>query len=108
MKKIVAYKSYYADFMASLNREEQLKVKRVLTLFSTEDRIPRHFIKYVGEAIYELRITLPSREARIFYIYDGETLVVLLNCFIKKSQKAPKNEIEKAKRLKKEYYEYKY
>ncbi len=108
MKKIVAYKSYYADFMASLNREEQLKVKRVLTLFSTEDRIPHHFIKYVGEAIYELRITLPSREARIFFIYDGETLVVLLNCFIKKSQKAPKNEIEKAKRLKKEYYECKY
>ena len=105
MKKIVAFKSCYTDFMASLSREEQLKVKRVLTLFSTEERIPHHFIKYIGEAIYELRITLPNKEARIFFIYDGETLIVLFNCFIKKSQKVPQNEIEKAKRLKKEYYE---
>ena len=48
MKKIVAYKSYYKDFMAFLSREEQLKIRRVLALFSTENLMPLHFIKYMG------------------------------------------------------------
>ena len=103
MKKIVAYKSYYKDFMASMSREEQLKIRRVLALLCTENRIPRHFIKYIGEGLYELRITLPNREARLFFTYDGDTLLVVFNCIVKKTQTAPQREIEKANRLKKEY-----
>ncbi len=34
-----------------------------------------------------------------------ELLVVVFNCFIKKQNKTPKQEIEKAKRLIKDYYE---
>ena len=79
MKKIIAFLSCYKDFMASLSRQEQLKIRRVLALLSTEDMTPRHYIKYVGEAIYELRITLPNREARIFFIYDSDSMIVLLN-----------------------------
>jgi len=105
MKRIVAFKSYYRDFMASLSREEQLKIRRVLALFETEYLIPHHYIKYVWDGIFELRITLPTREARIFFIYDGETMVVLFNCFVKKTQKTPKKEIEKANKLKREYEE---
>lgn len=105
MKRIVAYKSYYKDFVAYLSREEQLKIRRVLLLFETNDLLPLHFIKYIGDGLYELRITLPTREARLFFIYDGDTMVVLFNCFIKKTQKTPQKEIEKAKLLKKEYYE---
>ena len=52
-----------------------------------------------------MRITLPTREARIFFIYDGETMVVLFNCFVKKTHKTPKKEIEKANKLKREYEE---
>ena len=105
MKKVIAYKHYYKDFMESLQRDEQLKVKRALTLFSTEDKIPRHFIENMGEGLYQLRITLLKREARLFFIYVGNTLVVVFNCFIKKQNKTPKQEIEKAKRLIKDYYE---
>lgn len=105
MKKIVAYKSYYKDFMAFLSREEQLKIRRVLALFSTENLMPLHFIKYMGDAVYELRISLANREARIFFIYDEDDMVVLFNCFVKKTQKTPQREIDKAKKLKKEYEE---
>lgn len=105
MKKIIAYKGYYREFMASLSDEERKKVYRVFALFDNPDLIPHHYIKYLEDAIHELRITLPTREARLLFTYDGETLVVLLNCFIKKTQKTPRAEIEKAKRLKKEYYE---
>jgi phage-related protein len=34
---------------------------------------------------------------------DQGELVVLTNCFVKKTQKTPVREIEKAERLKKEY-----
>lgn len=38
-------------------------------------------------------------------MYDGEEIVVLFNSFHKKTQKTPRNEIEMALKLKKEYYE---
>ena len=37
--------------------------------------------------------------------FDSGRLVILLNKFQKKTQKTPKNEIEKAIRLMREYYE---
>ena len=38
------------------------------------------------------------------FIYDGDTIVVLFNGFKKKTQKTPKSEIDKAVKLKDEYY----
>lgn len=78
-----------------------------MVLMQSENRLPAHYIKYLEEGIYELRITVPNKELRILFIYDGEQLVVLFNCFVKKTQKTPRSEIEKAIRLKKEYYEQK-
>ena len=46
-----------------------------------------------------------NNEFRIFFIYDGEVIVVLFNAFRKKTQKTPDSEIRKAIRLKEEYYE---
>jgi phage-related protein len=41
----------------------------------------------------------------VAFIYDGDAVVVLFNCFKKKTQKTPGSEIEKALKLKAEYYE---
>ena len=105
IRKIIAYKSYYHDFMKKLSDEEQKKIKRSLLLFETEDKIPYHYIKYIKDGVYEFRVTHKNNEFRIFFIYDGEQIVVLFNSFKKKTQKTPQNEIEKALTLKKEYYE---
>lgn len=107
MKKIIAYKRYYTDFMNSLSKPERLKILRALLLFETEDKIPYHYIKYIRDGIYEFRVSYINNEFRLFFIYDGETIVVLFNCIKKKSQKTPENEIKKAIKLKKEYYEQK-
>lgn len=105
MKKIIAYKGYYPDFMSKLSKQERKKVRQALLLFETEDRIPSHYIKYIRDGVYEFRINYGNNEFRIFFIYDGDTIVVLFNCFKKKTQKTPNSEIEKAIRLKNEYYE---
>ncbi len=55
----------------------------------------------LGHGLWEVRSTLPSRRiARVIFTFDDET-IVLLNGFIKKTQKTPAAEIEIAvKRLK--------
>ncbi len=104
-KTIIAYKTYFDDFMDKLSVDEQDKIEDCLLLLETEDKIPRHYIKYIKDGIYEFRVTYKNNEFRILFIYDGEQIVVLFNSFKKKTQKTPQNEIEKAIRLKKEYYE---
>jgi phage-related protein len=42
---------------------------------------------------------------RIFCCFDDGRLIILFNGFQKKTQKAPKKEIERAKKLMKEYIE---
>jgi len=55
--------------------------------------------------LYEARIQLGSDIWRVFCFFDKGKLVILLNGFQKKTKKTPKNEIEKAINLMKEYYE---
>ena len=90
--------------MASLSDNERRKLARALLLFETEEKMPHHYIKYIRDELYEFRVNYGNNEFRLFFIYDGDTVVVLFNCFRKKSQKTPTNEIDKALRLKGEYY----
>lgn len=104
-KKIVAFKHYYQEFMEKLTDDERSKIRRALLLLETEEKIPYHYIKYIRDGIYEFRVTYKTLEFRIMHMYDGNRVIILLNCFCKKTQKTPHKEIEKALRLKKEYYE---
>lgn len=104
MKKIIAYKGYYSEFMANLSEPERKKIRKALLLLETEDKIPHHYIKFLRDGIHEFRVNFGNNEFRLFFTYDGDTVVILFNCFKKKSQKTPKSEIDKAIRLKNEYY----
>ena len=105
MRKIIAYKHCYTEFMAKLSVPEQTKIRRALSLFEVEDKMPSHYIKFIRDGIYEFRVNFGNNEFRLLFIYDGDTIVLLFNCFKKKTQKTPENEIRKAIRLKNEYYE---
>lgn len=107
MRKIIAYKHYFSDFIKKLSTGEISKIQRALDLFKVEDKMPRHFIKFIRDGVYEFRVTYGNNEFRIFFIYDGDTIVVLFNAFRRKTQKTPNDEINKAIKLKNEYYEYK-
>jgi phage-related protein len=58
-----------------------------------------------SDGIYEIRVEYQSTIYRIFCCFDRGNIVVLFNGFQKKTQKTPTNELEKAARLKKEYFE---
>jgi phage-related protein len=42
---------------------------------------------------------------RIFTFFDDNKLVILLHGFQKKTQKTPRKEIERAKKLRRDYYD---
>ncbi len=105
MRRIIADKKYYQEFVGKLSDSERLKIMRSLLLFETEDKIPRHYISYIRNGLYEFRVTFGNKEFRLFFIYDGENIVVLFNCYTKKTQKAPKKEINKAIKIMEEYYD---
>jgi len=106
-RTIITFGGYFEAFIEELTDKEQQKVDYLLTLLRTQDRIPIKFIKLIREGVYELRIEYNSNIYRVFFIFDEDNIVVLFNGFQKKSQKTPSKEIEKAIKIKNEYYEYK-
>lgn len=104
VREIIAYGEHFKRFMETLSEAERNKILRALLLFTDNERIPAHYIKHIEDGIYEFRVTYINNEFRIFFIYDGQKLVILFNAFRKKTQKTPQSEIKKAKSLKEEYF----
>lgn len=107
VRAIVAYKHYFEDFLTSLPEKVQNKVYKILEVVEFQQQILTRYIKHIEETdgLYETRFSLGSNIWRVFCFFDKGRLVILLNGFQKKSQKTPKNEIELALKLKKEYFE---
>ena len=108
-RRIIAFGSYYHDFMKTLSEKESKKIDYILSLLEREDRMPVKFIKHIREHgnLYELRMKYESNIYRVFFIFDGDCIVVLFHGFQKKTQKTPQSEIKKALKIRAEYYEYK-
>ena len=103
-RKIITYGGYFERFISTLTDKERKKIDYIISLLETEDRMPIKFIKYIRDGLYELRMEYGSNIYRIFFIFDEGQIVVLFNGFQKKSQKTPKQEIEKALKIKEAYY----
>ena len=82
-------------------------MKYIVSLLETGDRMPVKFLKFIRDGVYELRMEYKSNIYRLFLIFDEGNVIILFNGFQKKTQKTPESEIEKALKLKKEYYEQK-
>jgi phage-related protein len=81
------------------------KVTWTLSLLEELDIIPSSYLKkLVGtEEIWECRIQVVSNAYRIFCFFDGRSVVVLTHGLVKKTQKTPRREIEKAESYRRDY-----
>jgi len=70
------------------------------------DRIPQKFLTHIEgtDGLYEIRIKEGSDIYRVFCCFDAGRMVILFNGFQKKSQKTPRKEIDKALRIKQDYF----
>ena len=107
LRDIFYYNNYYLDFFEKLKPEVQKKFNWILQLIATLDRVPEKYFKHItgSTGIYEIRVEVGSDIYRVFSFFDKGQLVILLNGFQKKTQKTPKNEIELAEKLKKQYFD---
>ena len=98
-------KSPVEVFLDNLSEKVLKKVAWVLRLVSELDRIPSTYFKKLvsSDDIYECRIQFGSNIYRIFCFFHGDTMIVLTHGIIKKTQKTPKNEIEKAESYKNDF-----
>lgn len=80
-----------------------------MTWFDLKSRFQKFFKNLENtDGIYEIRVIITFKSIRILCFFDKGELVVLTNCFIKKTQKTPRKEIKMAEKLKKEYINEKY
>jgi phage-related protein len=108
-RQIIFHGEYFIDFYKGLDQKVKLKVQHVLELIKQVERVPAKCFTQVTsyEGLYEIRIEFESNIYRIFCCFDEGNLIVLFNGFQKKSEKTPKEQITKAMKLKKEYFELK-
>lgn len=93
------------EFLDSLPGKAAQKVTWVLKLLEDLDVIPAvYFKKLVNtEEIWECRVQFGSNAYRLLCFFVGSSMVVLTHGFSKKSQKTPRQEIERAEEYRREY-----
>jgi phage-related protein len=87
------------DKNARVNHTKILAYLSALAQYGT--RVGQPFVKHIEGSIWELR----PLANRIFFFYWKDNKFVLLHHFIKKSQKTPQKEIEKARQNLKDFIE---
>ncbi len=82
------------------------KIDHVLLVLSVTERVPTKFLEHITgtDGLYVIRIEYQSNIHRVFCCFDEGKIVVVFNGFHKKSQRTPQVEIEKALRIKNEYF----
>ena len=105
-REIRFYENYFIDFYISLDSSIQEKIEYVFKVIRTMDRIPQKFLTHIEgtDGLYEIRIKESSDIYRVFCCFDAGRIVILFNGFKKKSQKTPRKEIDKALRIKQDYF----
>lgn len=91
-----------SEFENFLNRMDvKLKAKILAILENVELHGIFFSVDHFGGGINEFRVKQGTNIARIFWAYDptARRVIIITHGFLKKSQKTPKSEIEKARRL---------
>lgn len=92
------------EFMLSLDKK--LRAKLADTIIILQDNgyeLREPYSKHISEGIFELRAKQGSDITRVMYFFYVDRHIILTNGFIKKTQKTPQSEIEKAKRYRSDY-----
>lgn len=105
-RTIKLYKNYFKEFYVAQSDAVRRKINYCINVVRTVDRVPRTILKNMEDAdgLYEIRVEVGNNIFRIFCCFDECSLVILFNGFHKKTQKTPKQQIERAKKLMKEYF----
>lgn len=114
MYRIIFYKDkngksevqeYILNLQKRKDKNSRIKFNKIIAYINILSKngiaVGEPYIKYIDNDIWELR---PLRDRILFAYYDKNTFIIL-SIFMKTTRKAPKMEIDKAKRLLKDWSE---
>lgn len=104
-RQVIAYKDYFLSFYKKQPDNVQAKIEWTLNLIRVMQQVPEKYFQHLKgtKGLYEIRVEVGNNIYRIFSFFDKGNLVILGNAFQKKTQKTPKQEIEKALKIMEEY-----
>jgi len=107
VREVAFFGEHFRIFYQGLDKKAKLKVDWTINLLETVEHIPEKYFKHLTktDGLYEIRVEIESNIYRIFSFFDAGKLIITINGFQKKSNKTPKSEIEKAHKIKKQYFD---
>lgn len=92
------------EFLDNLDLKMKAKMLRTIVMLQKNGyELREPYSKFLDDGIMELRAKVGSDISRVLYFFVIGRKILLTNGFVKKSQKTPKEEIERAKRYREEY-----
>lgn len=86
------------NYLKILDDKSRTKVLKFIDFLREHDGyLDEPYSKHISGKIRELRVDFSSNRHRIFYFTFIKKTIILLHAFLKKTDKTPKQEIEKAK-----------
>lgn len=93
------------DFLETLSIKEKALIyksmEKLIEYKSNNFNLSDKFTKPLEDGIFELKVQLQNTTSRSLYFYEKDKIIIFTNGFIKKSQKTPRKEIDKAKNIRK-------
>ena len=94
------------EFLLSLDKKMRAKILGIMGILQEkENQLREPYSKHLDEGIFEIRGKVGTDISRVLYFFYYEGKIVFTNGFVKKTQKTPKSEIEKAKMYRNNYLE---
>lgn len=92
------------EFLLSLDQKMRAKLLMVADMLASNgSELREPYSKPLGDGIFELRAKIGSDISRVLYFFFIGRRVILTNGFIKKTQKTPAAEINRAKNYRTEF-----
>jgi len=106
IREVIFYGDYFWEFYKKQSPKVKKKINLTIGLLQFLEIIPEKYLKHIeGTDLFEIRVSFGNNIFRIFCFFDKDRLVIILNGFQKKTQKTPRTEIDRAVKLKQDYYE---
>lgn len=92
------------EFLEGLNVKMEAKVARAIAILSEKgNELREPTSKPLNDGIFELRAQVGNDISRVLYFFVVNRKIVLTHGFIKKTEKTPQSEIDKAKNYREDY-----
>lgn len=93
-------------FLDKLDIKMRSKLLMILKILQEKGNLlSEPYSKHLDDGIFEIRSKVGSDISRVLYFFYFGGRIIVTNGFIKKTQKTPSKEIEKAKCYRKDYLE---